>query len=188
MRVAVSVQKGDAYKSWERCHEADFSTPQPKEDEETRVPGSNENPGRQSRDSSQARTREKEAGSDHLLEGTKAGVVETDRGLGKHERIRLARDFAKVRLSGRRYRAGPFIVVIARNELGYRRIGVSVSRKAGKAVVRNRIRRVVREYFRLNKDRFPPSSDILFICREPVGEFGLARFAELIQPLLDRLA
>jgi len=184
----ILVGIGNDFKSWERCYEANLSTSQSEKDEKTWVPGSNENSGRQGRDSAQAFTGKKKAVSDDLQEGKKARVVGADRRLSKLERIRLARDFAWVRSGGRRYRVGPFIVVVARNELGYRRVGVSVSRKAGKAVVRNRIRRVIREYFRLNKEKFPPSSDILFICREPVEGIGLARFAELMQPLLVRLA
>lgn len=45
------------------------------------------------------------------------------------------------------------------------RIGVTVSRKVGGAVQRNRVKRWVREYFRLNRTELQPSSDIVVIAR-----------------------
>lgn len=47
------------------------------------------------------------------------------------------------------------------NQLGLRRLVVNVSGKVGKAVVRNRIKRVYREIFRKNKEIFPESYDII---------------------------
>lgn len=47
------------------------------------------------------------------------------------------------------------------NQLGLRRLVVNVSGKIGKAVVRNRIKRVYREIFRRNKEFFPESYDII---------------------------
>jgi len=185
-KILVAGEK--VVKFWEWNHEANFPASQPKKSENPWIPGSKEDSRGQGRLEAQAREGEEEARSNDLQKRAKVDVVEADRRLRARERITRARDFERIRSHGRRYRVGPFIMIVAENELGYRRIGVSVSRKAGKAVVRNRIRRVIKEYFRLNKEKFPPSSDILFICREPVGDFGLGRFAELIEPVLVRLS
>jgi ribonuclease P protein component len=48
---------------------------------------------------------------------------------------------------------------------GCTRLGVAVSRKVGKACVRNRIKRMIREYFRLNKHKLPPKTDLVFVAR-----------------------
>lgn len=55
----------------------------------------------------------------------------------------------------------------ARNELGFSRLGLSVSRKVGCAVVRNRWKRAIREAFRLQQDRLPSGYD--FVLRPKAG-------------------
>ncbi len=52
------------------------------------------------------------------------------------------------------------------NDLSYSRLGLSVSRKVGNAVKRNRVKRLIRELFRKNKDKFPKGYDIVFIPRK----------------------
>jgi ribonuclease P protein component len=50
-----------------------------------------------------------------------------------------------------------------KNSLGNRRLGMAVGRKVGKACVRNRIKRSLREYFRLNREKMPAETDMVFI-------------------------
>ena len=62
--------------------------------------------------------------------------------------------------------ATPGVVVYYRpNRFGHNRIGVTVSTKVGKAVVRNRVRRRLREVYRLNEDKFTPGWDIVVVAR-----------------------
>lgn len=56
-------------------------------------------------------------------------------------------------------------VWVTRNELDHARFGVSVGRRHGNAVRRNRLKRVTREAFRLALDEFPPNVDIICIPR-----------------------
>jgi len=44
------------------------------------------------------------------------------------------------------------------------RLGIAVGKKAGNACARNRIKRGLREYFRLNQEKMPPGMDIVFIA------------------------
>jgi ribonuclease P protein component len=53
-----------------------------------------------------------------------------------------------------------------RNPLGITRLGITASRKVGNACARNRIKRRLREYFRLNRDKMPPGADIVFIASQ----------------------
>ena len=75
-----------------------------------------------------------------------------------------------------------FLVLYARrNRLGVNRIGVTVSKKLGKAVVRNRVRRRLREVYRLHESRFLPGWDIVVVAR---GRAVDATFPELTKAYL----
>ena len=75
-----------------------------------------------------------------------------------------------------------FLVLYARrNREGINRVGVTVSKKLGKAVVRNRVRRRLREVYRLNESRFLPGWDIVVVAR---GRAIEASFSELTKAYL----
>ncbi len=62
--------------------------------------------------------------------------------------------------------ANGFLVLYARkNRSAYNRVGITASKKLGHAVVRNRVRRRLREVYRLNEDRFTPGWDIVVVAR-----------------------
>ena len=62
--------------------------------------------------------------------------------------------------------ADPYLVLYARrNREGLNRVGITVSKKLGHAVVRNRVRRRLREVYRLNEQRFQPGWDIVVVAR-----------------------
>ena len=59
-----------------------------------------------------------------------------------------------------------YLVLYARkNRTGRNRVGITVSKKLGKAVVRNRVRRRLREIYRCNEERFQPGWDIVVVAR-----------------------
>ena len=62
--------------------------------------------------------------------------------------------------------ADAFLVLYARrNRTEGNRVGITVSKKLGKAHIRNRIRRRIREVYRLNEDRFQSGWDIVVVAR-----------------------
>lgn len=62
--------------------------------------------------------------------------------------------------------ADSYLVLYARrNRTGGNRVGITVSKKLGHAVVRNRTRRRLREIYRLNEARFQPGWDIVVVAR-----------------------
>ena len=79
--------------------------------------------------------------------------------------------------------ANSFLVLYARrNRTATNRVGVTVSKKLGCAVVRNRVRRRLREIYRLDEERFSPGWDIVVVARSRcVG----ADFAKLTHAYLS---
>ncbi len=62
--------------------------------------------------------------------------------------------------------ANGFLVIYARkNRSAANRVGITVSKKLGKAHIRNRVRRRLREVYRLNEARFAPGWDIVVVAR-----------------------
>jgi ribonuclease P protein component len=57
------------------------------------------------------------------------------------------------------------VVYALSNRLAYSRLGISVSRRIGPAVRRNRIKRLIREAFRLERDRLPAGFDFVCVAR-----------------------
>ncbi len=83
-----------------------------------------------------------------------------------HERIRRPADFQLVKKAGKRAKTRHFGLNFIPNDLEYHRIGLIVQKRFWCAVKRNRIKRVVREWFRLNKAKIPmPAKDIVVIAR-----------------------
>ena len=62
--------------------------------------------------------------------------------------------------------ANGYLVLYARkNRTGTNRVGITVSKKLGKAHIRNRARRRLREAYRINEDKFLPGWDIVVVAR-----------------------
>ena len=79
---------------------------------------------------------------------------------------------------GARINADCLLVVWQHNEKGGTRLGLTVSSKVGPAVVRNRIRRHLREFFRMRKTEFPKGVDVVVIARTSASDAS--------QPVLHR--
>ena len=75
--------------------------------------------------------------------------------------------------------ADGFLVLYARkNRTESNRVGITVGKKLGKAHIRNRIRRRIREIYRLNEDKFQPGWDIVVVARSRALEAPFSRLTE----------
>jgi ribonuclease P protein component len=106
--------------------------------------------------------------------------------LPKSRHLRLPAEFAAVYEAKVRESRGPLMLYALPNELGFPRLGMSVSRKVGTAVRRNRIRRLIRESFRLLQHDLPQGYDLVVVVR-PHEPLILAEYQKLLMALLVRL-
>ncbi|BCA81213.1 hypothetical protein AOP6_3000 [Desulfuromonas sp. AOP6] len=80
-----------------------------------------------------------------------------------------------VRENGIVFRTKYFIVYQASNDKKLKRLGITASRKIGNAVLRNHIKRLIRQFFRLNFDKLPASVDISIICKRGAASLTYAQ-------------
>ena len=86
------------------------------------------------------------------------------------ESLKLQKDFKRVYKQGKYAHDALFVMHVAPNNLGKTRLGISISKKVGCAVVRNYVRRLVKENCRLmGQAIIKPGLDIIIVARIPAG-------------------
>ena len=93
--------------------------------------------------------------------------------------------------AGNRHFTKQFVVFVRnREDGGAWRLGLAVTRKTGCAVVRNRVKRVVREFFRLHQAYLPQGHDIVVVPKRTLrpSALSLAIAGQEFMPLLPALA
>ena len=79
-------------------------------------------------------------------------------------------EFRRIYRKGRSAVSPCLVVYCQKNRRGQSRLGVTVSTKLGHAVVRNRVRRRLREIYRLNREKMPAGYDIIIVARVRAAE------------------
>jgi ribonuclease P protein component len=105
----------------------------------------------------------------------------------REQRLRSSADFRRVRDVVRRGWSHPLLVVyVAANELGRTRVGITVSGRVGKAVVRNRVRRRLRAALDARLDHLPPSADIVVSARPASAQASWSELCAALDSVLAR--
>jgi ribonuclease P protein component len=81
------------------------------------------------------------------------------------ESLKKNSDFQKVYREGKSYANRFLVMYILENGTGSNRVGISVSKKVGNSIVRHRVKRLIKEAYRLHEDMFLNGLDIVVIAR-----------------------
>jgi ribonuclease P protein component len=87
----------------------------------------------------------------------------------KDDRLRKRTDFLRVQRAGVKASSRSFLLFARRNRAGRGRLGITVSKRVGNAVRRNRLKRLVREVYRLNRESFPQAQDVVVVAKKSAG-------------------
>ena len=97
--------------------------------------------------------------------------------------LRKPSEYGEVYKSGRRIRSDRLTIIHTPNDTGENRLGISIH-GIKKAVRRNRIKRIIREFFRLNRTFIEPASDIIFAVRDGFTPNSPAEIENLVEQML----
>ena len=84
--------------------------------------------------------------------------------------IKLNKDFRRLYRSGKSEAGGFVVVYMKPNKRGCNRVGFTVSKQLGNAVMRNRTKRLMRESYRLMEDRLNISYDMIIVARNRAAD------------------
>jgi len=94
--------------------------------------------------------------------------VNDEQSFSRFHRIRRSSEYQKTWRQGQRFHTAHFVVVVNPG-LNYSRLGITVSRKVGNAVCRNRLKRWIREFFRHHHKQFGRAMDISVVAKRQAG-------------------
>lgn len=112
----------------------------------------------------------------------------------KEHRLLRSAEYRRVLRTGRRWFTPNFIVYALFDGRDHRRLGITVSKKVGNSPVRSRVRRCVREAFRLHPEWLSQSADVVVVAKNPPkgqpkrrrGDFSTAQVARELGYALRR--
>ncbi len=117
--------------------------------------------------------------------------IDGERGNGdfrflREERMRTDREYREVVRKGERATTEHFTVYRDFRGVGARKVGISVGKRAGGAVARNRVKRILREFYRFHKSDFPGGSRTAIVVKKVFHMPGLDAVTSELLPAISR--
>ncbi|KYZ75713.1 hypothetical protein AXX12_10920 [Anaerosporomusa subterranea] len=107
--------------------------------------------------------------------------------LKKSDKLRKNKSFQAVYKGGKSVSNRLLVLYMLPNQSNSNKIGFAAGKKLGNAVVRNRVKRMMREVFRLNRDKLPHGYDFILVGRKPVVEVKTQEVASAFLNLCGRM-
>jgi ribonuclease P protein component len=105
----------------------------------------------------------------------------------KSARILKRIEFVNLSKNGQKFKNEHFVAAVGPGGSETTRLGITVTKKIGCAAIRNRIKRFIREYFRLNRDRILGKWDINIIARKKVFAISSKQAFSSLEKIFDDL-
>jgi ribonuclease P protein component len=105
-----------------------------------------------------------------------------------HYRIVRGTEYRTIYDTGLKAHSERFVLFAKANALGHHRLGITVSRKVGCAVVRNRVKRLFREIFRRSSAGIHPSFDIVLNAKRGCAEAGYGELRAEFLAVMKRIS
>ena len=102
------------------------------------------------------------------------------------DRLRHQREFQRVFQHGAKQASPAFVLYVLPTSESHSRLGMAVSKRVGGAVVRNRIKRYIRECFRRCKADLYPACDVVVVARREAAELSYTKLSQHLLRLLRR--
>ena len=176
--MALGLQRASPSDSGSCSHEAHLSTEPDSAPPRPWLPLTDEDPGGPAR----AQTASGQgAEATHSVDSVEARVIAPTGSFPRDARVRRSREFREITEVGRRHSSGAFVLLVRPTSgSGRARLGITASRKVGNAVVRNRVKRRIREWFRCAGQARLVGLDVVVIARTSAARLaGAATFDEL---------
>jgi ribonuclease P protein component len=104
----------------------------------------------------------------------------------KEEKIRKNNEFRTVYRRGKSFSNPLLVLYVYKNYKQLNRVGISVSKKVGKSVIRSRVKRLISESYRLNKDIIKQGYDLVFIARTASNDKNFFEIEKSVKNLFKR--
>jgi ribonuclease P protein component len=101
-------------------------------------------------------------------------------------RLRKRAEYLSVQGSGRKLHSDSFLLFLLRRSDAPTRFGITVSKRVGGAVVRNRVKRLVREVVRRHKSWFPTGAELVFVAKPSAKALGYRAAEQEVERLCHR--
>ena len=99
------------------------------------------------------------------------------------ERLKKSWEFQRSYKKGKKYWDTYFVIYVYHTQLKQTRLGITVSKKVGKSVQRNRVKRLIREAFRVLKHKLLPHYDIVVVGRTAACGLTMQEVRDSLQQL-----
>lgn len=106
--------------------------------------------------------------------------------MSKTERLTKPYEYKEVYKKGQSFANRELVMYVLRRDDTRKRMGISINKKVGHAVKRNRLKRVIREVFRLKKENVKEGLDLVFIVRRGIEDTTYRKMEQTMEDLFKK--